>query len=301
MQSQILQDNYIACPFQIQMCDLQGGIGLGTAFFYEHEDETFIITNWHNLTGKHPLTGLPLHSERSPMYVLAKWPVVNDSVIHPENAKVVHLAAHRIEIEDDNGPRWLEHPEYGSVCDVVAIPIQKPEQWPAVAHKAANKIDETLIPIDPGLKVVVIGFPQGMSTGPGLPVIKTGFLSSMPGYEVRIGGSFSNVGGMKDGVSVPAILLDVHTIPGMSGSPVFGEYIGLWNPHDLDSNKFDGGSTIGTSRFFLGCYSSRVSQLEERSGLGLCHEAKAIDEICRAKHRGSRFLRQHDDTGFTYA
>ena len=237
MQNQILQDNHVACPFQIQMCDHQGGISLGTAFLYEHEDETFIITNWHNVTGKHSLTGQPLHSECSPLHILAKWPVVDDSAVHPKGTKVAHFAAQRLEIENDDGPLWFEHPEYGSVCDAVAIPFQRPAEWPAVAHKAANKIDETRIPIDPGLKVVVIGFPQGMSTGPGLPVIKTGFLSSMPGYEVRLGGSFSNVGGMKDGVSVPVILLDVHTIPGMSGSPVFGEYTGFWNPHDLGNNQ----------------------------------------------------------------
>ena len=301
MQNQILQDNHVACPFQIQMCDHQGGISLGTAFLYEHEDETFIITNWHNVTGKHSLTGQPLHSECSPLHILAKWPVVDDSAVHPKGTKVAHFAAQRLEIENDDGPLWFEHPEYGSVCDAVAIPFQRPAEWPAVAHKPANKIDETRIPIDPGLKVVVIGFPQGMSTGPGLPVIKTGFLSSMPGYEVRLGGSFSNVGGMKDGVSVPVILLDVHTIPGMSGSPVFGEYTGFWNPHDLGNNQIDASSTFGTSRKFLGCYSSRVTQLEERSGLGLCHAATAIEEICRAKHPGNRFAKPHDDTGFTYS
>ena len=163
---------------------------------------------------------------------------------------------------------------------------------------AANKIDETSIPIEPGLKVIVIGFPQGISTGPGLPVIKTGFLSSMPGFDVRLGGEFSDIGGMKDGIEVPATLLDVHTIPGMSGSPVFGEYTGIWNPDGLSITEFIGSSVIGTSRIFLGCYSSRVPRLEERSGLGICHQRNAIEEICRTRYRGQRFPRS--DTGFTY-
>ena len=184
MQTPVLKDNYIACPFQIQMCDLQGGISLGTAFFYECEGETFVITNWHNVTGKHPLTGIPLDSNRSPLYIRAKWPMVNDNAPHPEGAKIVHFQAQKIEIEDESGPLWFEHPELGSVCDVVAIPVRKPTNWPSSIHMAANKIDETSIPIDPGLKVIVIGFPQGISTGPGLPVIKTGFLSSMPGFGV---------------------------------------------------------------------------------------------------------------------
>ena len=298
MQTQVFKNQYVACPFQIQMCDLQGGFSLGTAFFYECEGATFIVTNWHNVTGKHSLTGAPLHSKRSPLYIRAKWPVVEDHAHHVEGAKVMHFRAQKIEIEDESGPLWFEHPELGSVCDVVAIPIQRPTNWPYVAHRPANKIDETPTPIEPGLKVIVIGFPQGMSTGPGLPVMKTGSLSSMPGYDVRLGGEFSDVGGMKGGVQVPAMLLDVHTIPGMSGSPVFGEYSGFWNPDDLSSDKLTGSSAFGTSRTFLGCYSSRVAKLEERSGLGLCHRKNAIEEICRTRYRGQRFVR--NDTGFTY-
>ena len=298
MQTQVLKDNYIACPFQIQMCDLQGGISLGTAFFYECEGETFIITNWHNVTGKHPLTGMPLHPERSPLYIRVKWPVVTDNATHAEGATVMHFQAQKVEIEDENAPLWFEHPQLGSVCDVVAISVQKPTNWPSSVHMAANKIDETPIPVEPGVKLIVIGFPQGLSTGPGLPVIKTGFLSSMPGYDVRLGGEFSEIGGMKGGIQVPATLLDVHTIPGMSGSPVFAEYTGCWNPDDLRNNNLTDSSMFGTSRRFLGCYSSRVATLEERSGLGLCHQENAIEEICRTKSRGQRFPR--NDTGFTY-
>ena len=79
---------------------------------------------------------------------------------------------------------------------------------------------------------------------------------------------------MKDGIKVPATLLDVHTIPGMSGSPVFGEYTGIWNPDGSSITELIGSSVIGTSRIFLGCYSSRVPRLEERSGLGICHPEK---------------------------
>ena len=298
MQTSVLRNEYIACPFQIQMCDQQGGISLGTAFFYEYEGEPFVITNWHNVTGKDPFKGEPLDAMRSPLYLRAKWPVVDDSASNPKGAKIVHFQAQRIDIEDDSGVLWYEHPDLGSLCDVVAIPVQKPMNWPSSVHKAANKIDETRIPIEPGLKVTVIGFPQGMSTGPGLPVIKTGSLSSMPGYDVLLGGDFSELGGMKGGVRLPAMLLDVHTIPGMSGSPVFGEYTGFWNPEDLSTDEVAVSSILGTSRMFLGCHSSRVTGLEERSGLAICYQTDVIEDICRAMYRGQRFPRS--DTGFTY-
>ena len=104
MQNPVLKDKYIACPFQIQMCDMQGGFSLGTAFFYECEGETVIITNWHNVTGKHPQTGAELDAMRSPSYIRAKWPVVDDSVPKVEGAKQFYFQAQKIEIEDESGP-----------------------------------------------------------------------------------------------------------------------------------------------------------------------------------------------------
>ena len=296
MQPRPIDDKYALCPFQIQLCDQQGGIGLGTAFFYQVEDDTLIITNWHNVTGKHPLTGKPLHPERSPLYIRAKWPVVHQ---REDGQKVARLEPQTMEIEDAQGPLWFEHPSLGSLCDTVAIPLERPTDWPPSFHVAANKIDDTAIPIEAGLKVIVIGFPQGMSTGPGLPLMKTGFLSSVPGYEVQLGGEFSDIGGMKGGISLPAMFLDVHTIPGMSGSPVFGEYTGLWNPDNLAASGIAPSSIIGTSRKFLGCHSSRLWELEDRSGLGICFLDSAIKEICQAKHRGSRFQREFDSNSFS--
>ena len=292
-----LYDKYVACPFQIQMCDQQGGIGLGSAFFYELEGETFIITNWHNITGKDPMTGDPLHRERSPLYMRAKLAVVTAHDAG-QGTTMLQYEAQRIDIEDDGNPLWFEHPTLGSLCDVVAIPFQRPANWPPDIHRAANRIDEEPIPVIAGLKAIVIGFPQGLSSGPGLPIMKTGFIASVPGQRTRLGGTFSDVGGMKDGTPVPAMLVDVHTVPGMSGSPVFGEYSGVWNPENLGSGVLTSSSKMGVGRMFLGCHSSRVPGLEERSGLALCHGKDVIENICQARHPGQRFPRE--DTGYTY-
>ena len=35
-QSNPVTDKYMLCPFQIQMCDQQGGISLATAFFFRN-------------------------------------------------------------------------------------------------------------------------------------------------------------------------------------------------------------------------------------------------------------------------
>lgn len=300
MTNPVLNDSYVGCPFQIQMCDQQGGISLGTAFFYEiGGGETFIITNWHNVTGKHPITGEQLDNIRTPTYLNAKVAVATSSAPNIEGATMFSFAEHKIEIESQDGqPSWLEHPEFGSLCDTVAIRMDRSAKWPDGIHSSANSIDETVIPIEAGTKVLVIGFPSGVSVGPGLPLIKTGSISSTPGYEVRLGGSFSEVGGMKGGTRLPSMFLDVHTVPGMSGSPVFAEHSGFWNPRG--GNLADDDSIIGTSRMFLGCHSSKVLEQEARSGLAICCPASTIEEICQAKRIGRRFAHRDNDTGFSY-
>ena len=297
-QSKPVSDKYMLCPFQIQMCDQHGGISLATAFFFELHDETFIITNWHNVTGKHPFTGDSIDPERSPLYIRAKWP--SDVSSAGADVKTTHLTAQRVEIEDENGPLWFEHPTLGSYCDVVAIPTVRPSDWPSAIHAPANRIDEVSIPIEPGLKALIIGFPKGISTGPGFPLIKFGTLSSMPGYKINVGGEFSDVGGMKGGISLPAMLLDAHTLPGMSGSPVFGEHSGIWNLNGLGNSPISDDSVIGTGREFLGCHSSRIWERDERAGLGICYPTDVINEICSSQHRGNRFRQQLDDSGFIH-
>ena len=291
-----MNDPYVACPFQIQMCDLQGGFGLATAFFYETGGDIFIITNWHNVVGKDPLTGEELNPYRSPLHLMAKWPVATREASLGEGGYSVHFEARRIELEDGSGrPLWFEHPALGSACDVVAIPFDRPAEWPSNIHRAANRIDESSIPVEAGLKAIVIGFPQGLSVGPGFPILKSGSVASHPGFDVRLGGQFAHVGGLQGGTELPAIALDVHTVPGMSGSPVFGEYAGTWHP----SGAMAGDSVIGgVGRAFLGCHSQRVGELEERSGLALCFGRDAIEQTCRGKHVGQRFPRQ--DIGYDY-
>ena len=102
MQPKPVGDMHVLCPFQVQMCDLRGGIGLGTAFFYEADGENFIITNWHNVAGKNAFTGGHIHKEgRTPTFMRAKWPVMRSE---QDGTKRTYLQAQRIDIEGDQGP-----------------------------------------------------------------------------------------------------------------------------------------------------------------------------------------------------
>ena len=145
---------------------------------------------------------------------------------------------------DDREPLWFEHPSLGSRCDLIALPMERPKSCPNFMHNAANRISSTRIPIEPGSTVFIIGFPQAISVGIGLPLWKSGYIASEPWYDVTIGGKTWQFGGLQGGIKLPAFFIDSQTREGMSGSPVFARFQGSWDmenpyrPIDLKSPEF---------------------------------------------------------------
>ena len=288
---------YSQCPFQIQMWDRQGIISTGTGFFYESSEESFLITNWHNMSGRDFLTSEPLNQNtvaRFPEFIKAKLAAYTDPSGSLE-AGGFTTVAQRFEIFGDGAPRWFEHPHLGHVCDVVALPITRPESCPSVMHPAANLIKGRRIPVLPGGEVSVIGFPMSISVGIGLPLWKSGYIASEPHFDVQIGGQISQVGGLNGGTTLPAFFIDAQTRAGMSGSPVFATYTGSWdasspyegidftNPDWLNSADV----LIGSSaKEFVGCYSGRIDPREHDAGLGLCWRRDVIELICSSRRTG---------------
>ena len=281
-----IRNTYTTCPFAIHMCDNAGTISTGTAFFYEVDNKWFLITNWHNVSGKDFLTKFLLSKEgRIPTFLEAKFFVHNTSI---KKDSVVALP-HEISLYEDNEPIWFEHPEHGSNYDVVALPMSRPDSCPEEIHQAANRISEVRIPITPGGSVFIVGFPRSISVGPGLPLWKSGYIASEPLFDVTIGGKTSEIGGLKGGTKLPAFFLDSQTREGMSGSPVFAQYTGWWDKND-PYNKIDRNNLkdllSGVAYEFVGCYSGRVKENEEKAALGLCWPEDVIKQICSAKNRG---------------
>ncbi|WP_157686239.1 hypothetical protein [Perlucidibaca aquatica] len=279
------------------MYDDAGLISTGTAFFYKRSDSLFLITNWHNFSGKHFLTKEPLSaSGRFPTYIEANLSSYGDmSIVLPQGAFTT--ISQRMDIYKDYEPIWYEHPDLGSSCDVIALPLERPAHCPEFMHNAANLISDTRIPVKPGCTSFVIGFPRSISIGFGLPLWKSGYIASEPFYDVSIGGEISNVGGLIGGTKLPAFFLDTQTREGMSGAPVFAAYSGTWdtsdpytdiNPESPDFWSRDDIAMGYVAMEFVGCYSGRIGKTEEGAALGLCWRANVIEKICsslvRAKH-----------------
>lgn len=291
-----VRDTRSQCPLQIFMCDDDGIISTGSAFFYACNDDWFFITNWHNVSGRHFLTKEKLSpSGRAPTYIKAKFSKYVSRGDRPEDNKFT-VAAQRIDIYNEYNPVWFEHPVLGSSCDVVAIPMSRPTDCPDFMHNAANLIDKTRIPVEPGGTVFIIGFPQSLSVGFGLPIWKSGYIASEPYYPVTINGKLSDIGGMQGGIQLPAFYIDSQTRAGMSGSPVFASYVGAWDtknpygPLNFDAPDFWNKDDVilgGKAIEFVGCYSGRIGSKEDEASLGLCWKTEVIETICNSRKLGS--------------
>ena len=298
MPEQGIRSTYSQCPFQIHLCDRGGIISTGSGFFFELASEWFLITNWHNISGRHAFSKRPLgRSRRFPWYLDVKL------ATYLAGTEKFTTVAHRVEIYEDGKPRWFEHPNLGSDCDVIALPFERPELCPPFMHNAANLISSTRVPVQPGTTVFIVGFPRSISVGIGLPLWKSGYIASEPYYDATIEGEISDLGGLTNGRTIPAFFIDSQTREGMSGAPVFASYTGAWDtaepygPLSFDAPNFFNRTDVilsGTASEFVGCYSGRVGVEEEGAALGLCWRKDVIELICHAKKPGDN---PHEEVG----
>ena len=298
-----IRSPYSKCPFEVRILDEVGtGLGTGSAFFYEIDERLFLITNWHIVSGRHFLSKKSLmHDGRHPARLQVK---LFSTGLEAVGSDTLSIRAYDVSIFENGEPVWFEHPALESSCDVVALPMERPQACPHFMHDAANRISGHRIPVLPGSTVFVIGFPRSISVGPGLPVWKSGYVASEPYYDVTIGGQASEHGGLHGGYRLPAFFIDSQTREGMSGSPVFALYVGNWNaadPYHWDSEDpafLTRADTMLGSRGmeFVGCYSGRTMPKEEGAALGLCWRKDVIEQICRAQKKGRH---PHNPAGVT--
>ena len=280
------------CPFQLEMLYESKLIASASAFFYEsRQKRSFLVTNWHNVSGRHFMTKDPNMSDTGtpvfPTHLRVK--------LMSDTGKTDANGSSLLEVRDtvlalydhDSMPVWFEHPILGSFCDVVALPLDRPGIIRPEFHRAANTVSPIRVPVFPGGTVFIIGYPLGISISVGLPVWKSGYVASEPHFPVTLREPKQ--------LTVPAFFVDSQTRKGMSGSPVFAEYVGTWNstdPYswDADDPKFltRPDVMIGSRGVeFIGCYSGRIlGDGKEDAALGLCWTQAAIEDVCRGEKRG---------------
>ena len=257
-------------------------VGSGTGFFHRRAGMSFLITNWHVLTGRDP---------QNPESLLEGYPA------SPTGFKV-HLTREQdpnhfvpsdvLPMYEDGKPRWIETSAFpigaGGRVDLVAVKFESPTTGdvPLITtiEEFAPASGDTL---SVGRDVVIVGYPFGLNELNPYPIWKRGYVASEP--SILIGG-------------LPKFYIDSPGRPGMSGSPVFmiRKAIGLSpETHEILHKAGSGGSLgaltgldvneISTAPevnllHFAGVYSGAVGDYSlERLRIGVAWHAAMVDRL----------------------
>jgi Trypsin-like peptidase domain len=233
-------------------------IGSATAFFVEHKQCYYLVSNWHVLSGCNVHTGQPLVSSAIP-------DMLKISYLNKDLKRI--NACVKLNDKDSNA-RWLQHPKRGQEVDIAAVKVifSDPANTPLPTSCEAT---EYSVRMRVGDDAFVIGYPLGISSDHDLPIWKRASIASEPGFGVN---------------GNEIILLDTATRKGMSGAPVF-----LVKREGYTQEN--GGVAVNGEAFrFLGVYSGRLKENDELSAqLGICWKPHLLIETlegdCRGKAR----------------
>lgn len=248
-------DEYSVATVPIELMFNSTKLGLGTAFVWDNAGQYFLITNWHNLSGKDVFSKkyvAPTAAE--PTHIVVWW---------NQKGQLGAKFSEVIPVRDNQDmPLWWIHPQHGSNIDVVALPVVS---HPNAEMYPINKMSQTHLLLQVGMDVYVLGYPLGIGAA-GLPIWKRGSIASEP--EIFPHGQMH-------------FLIDTASRPGMSGSPVIRR---SWGTHQMK----DGGISMGagTATEFIGVYSGRyVTSDPLDAQLGIAWPASLVQEIVMGSKR----------------
>jgi hypothetical protein len=230
----------------------------GSAFLWRHEGQAYLVSNWHNLTGRNPRDKTPM-SDTAGIPDRIECYLYKDRVSNGKKIEGVISEAFTFPLFDaDGNTRVIEHP-LGSFVDIAALPVSLHEY--VIPFFLNEQEFDDRISIYPGQDVFIIGYPLGVITGKPLPIWKRGTIASEPYIPI-------------DGVQ--KMLIDTASRKGMSGSFVIAEHTGIFSPGGAEMSD---DSWIGTGRKILGIYSGRLGASDIEAQLGIVWWRHLIDEV----------------------
>lgn len=246
-----IQSLYIEMYFRDQK------LSSGTGFVTYSPIGPVLITNRHNVTGRHQETGNPL----------SKTGGLPDRLMIWHNGENVGewTPVEEMLIDDEGSALWFEHPTFGARADFVALPL-------TAGHDRVRLYLYDLAPPERPLKlgpadtVSIVGFPFGLSASGRFAIWVTGFVASEPSIHFQ---------------DLPVFLVDCRSRPGQSGSPVIISRSG--GPFVFE----DGATGLGVGRLtqLLGIYSGRI---HPDSDVGMVWHRRAVyDLVASISRRGN--------------
>jgi hypothetical protein len=224
-------------------------LATGTAFFYRRNGELYLVSNWHNLSGRNPETKQPLSKhggvpDRIFCYVCLNEPYLKRAWLE-------------LPLAVDNEANWFEHPTHGGGIDIGVLPLALSERYRAIV---LNEQVFTKMTLRVSHDVFVLGYPLGILGTHGMPIWKRATVATEPA------------------TSEAHFYVDTATRSGMSGSPVIFRYRGFYK-NDPTAQEPADDDWFGEGDMFVGVYSGRLAASSVEAQLGIVWKAHLIDEI----------------------
>jgi hypothetical protein len=263
-------------PCRIEAFFENQSLGLATAFHYFHKDATYLITNWHNVTGRDPASGKCLHTQAGvPDRLRVGLPVVAEANVNLPRGQATKYGWKEagLRLYQDEArlkPFWFEHPIHREKVDAIAIRVTvgfKDKVESVVVNDPA--LVQTNIEMYPGMDVFVLGYPLGLTGGGRFPIWKRGSFATEPGIDLH---------------DLPKIYIDTATKKGMSGAPVFASASSVWWPENSERNKEN--MQLGSALQFVGVYSGHIGNDPMEAQLGVVWKERALVEIIEGEILG---------------
>jgi hypothetical protein len=234
-------------------------LSCATCFIFTKKEKTYLITNWHNFSGRDSVTLEPM----------SRTVAIPNSVrvLLPLNENLGFSDWLSIKLKDEQDTQfWIEHPLKNNI-DIAAIEITIPNHLKARPVNMLKK--DKYLKLRVADDVFILGYPLGITVAEVLPIWKRASLASEPEINVD---------------DLPKILVDTATRSGLSGSPVFarGNYVKgsfeVTGDEETDNTPWK----IEYTYTFIGIYSGRIGSGEFQAQLGIVWKETAIEEMLNA-------------------
>jgi len=240
-------------------------LGCATAFCDSWENTRYLVTNWHNVTGRDPRTGQP----KAPdgvipsflrAYFLQAIPTANGIGIQPITTVPID-----IEISVGDSASWMMH-DSGQAVDIAAIKLlNDPKIYIAAVNECIDVFDPVL---QVGNELSILGFPRGLKPIGNFPIWKRASIATEPKW-------------MAD--QERCFWIDSATREGMSGSPVIARALSVEDYSNQIGNGPLTDKTVIVSQpgiAFAGVYSGRVGVKDAlEAQIGKVWHAQLVQEI----------------------
>jgi hypothetical protein len=148
-------------PIKIQMQFKNENLAIFTGLFYEYNEQLYLVSNWHNFSGRNPETLQPL-AKHGGIPNKAKCRLILKNKLLAWDDYVFNL------LGDDGIPLWYHHPNYGhnvDNVDVAVLPISLPDNFKRI-HINQYKFSDMRIEVAfPGLctgrQLSILSFQSG--------------------------------------------------------------------------------------------------------------------------------------------